>query len=178
MPALSAIVDEIAGGDDVALFAAQARQRLIVAHFALRQRDDRLQIKIDAVGIDRLVDQRDDVVAAQTARSGGRARCLLQLSVSPPSVTARRLSRHRQNALLLQRGGMARHRVRDLPHQFAQFTDLGGERIDRAARAVHGLLEASLHGAEPARNLAYLAAKVGGAARKVGDLVAEVAAVA
>ena len=90
----------------------------------------------------------------------------------------RRPSRRRQGTLLLQRGGMAGDRVGDLPHQAAQFADLGGDRIDRAARLVHGALDPAFHGDEPARHLAHLAGEVGGAARQIGDLVADIAAVA
>ena len=66
------VFDEIAGRDDVAFLGAQARQRFVVAHLALRQRDDRLQIEIDAVGVDRLADQIDDGVAAERAEAARR----------------------------------------------------------------------------------------------------------
>ena len=71
-----------------------------------------------------------------------------------------------------------RHGVGDLADQPAQFADLGGDRIGRAARAVHGRFDPAFHGVEPARHLGHLAGEVGGAARQIGDLVAEVAAVA
>ena len=81
-------------------------------------------------------------------------------------------------ALLLQRDGVAGDGVGDLAHQGAQFADFGGDRIGRAARAVHGFIDAAFHGAEPARNLRHLAGEVAGAARQIRDLVAEIAAVA
>ena len=127
-------------GDDVALLGAQPRQRLVVAHLALRQRDDRLQIKIDAVGVDRLADQVDDALAAQAAEAAAAHRVAFaqrQRAVGGrPALAAARRRRH--GALLLQHRGMAGDRFGELPHQPAQFADLGGDRIDRAARPVHG----------------------------------------
>ena len=73
---------------------------------------------------------------------------------------------------------MARDRVGELPHQAAQFVDLGGNRIDRAVHPVHGALDAAFHGGKAARHLGHLAREIGGAARQIGDLVADVAAVA
>ena len=69
-------------------------------------------------------------------------------------------------------------RIGDLPHQSAELADLGDERIDRAARPVHGRAHIAFHGVEPARDLGHLAGEVGGAARQIGDLATEVAAVA
>ena len=44
--------DEIGGRHDFALLRAQPRHRLVVADLALRQRHDRLQVEVDAVGVD------------------------------------------------------------------------------------------------------------------------------
>ena len=72
---------------------------------------------------------------------------------------------------------MGGDRLGDLAHQRAQFAHLGGERIDRNARPLDRLVDLGFHGVEPARDLAHLAREIGGAAREVGDLVAEGAAV-
>ena len=47
------------------------RQRLVEAHLALRQRDDRLQIKIDAVVVGGLGDQFADGLAAHALKTPG-----------------------------------------------------------------------------------------------------------
>ena len=51
-PARSRLRDEIGGQQHVAGLGAQPRHRLVVAHLALRQRHDRLQIEVDAIGVD------------------------------------------------------------------------------------------------------------------------------
>ena len=47
-----------AAGSDLAGLGAQPRHRLVVADLALRQRHDRLQIEVDAVGVDGAPDHR------------------------------------------------------------------------------------------------------------------------
>ena len=173
------IFDEVAGRNDVAFLGAQPRQRLVVAHLALRQRDDRLQIKIDTIGVDRLADQLADALAAQApeaARAGDRVGLAQrQRRIGTGRV---RSGVRRQRALSLQGGFMSGHGFGDLPHQGAQFADLGGDRLDHAAHAARTGFDAGFHGVEPAADLSDLAGEIAGAARQIGDLVAEVAAVA
>jgi hypothetical protein len=98
------VIDEVAGRDDVAFLGAQARQRLVVAHLALRQRDDWLQIKIDAVGVDRLADQFDDALAAHIAEAAAADRVAFaqrQRAVGIGRGNGRQHGRGRQGALLL-----------------------------------------------------------------------------
>ncbi len=60
----------------LAALVAQPRYRLVVAHLALRQRDDRLQIEIDTIGVDGLPDQRQRRFLARhrAGRRGGLRR--------------------------------------------------------------------------------------------------------
>ena len=137
--------------------------------------------KIDAVGVGRLADRFDDARAAQAAEAAAAHRVVFlerQRAGGFGRGRGDRLGRRRQSALLLQRGGVARDRVGDLAHQAAQFADLGGDRIDRAAHPVHAALDLVFHGGEPAPLFGHLAGEVGGAAREIRDLVAEIAAVA
>ena len=60
--------DEIGGRKDVALLRAQPRHRLVVAHLALRQCHDRLQVEVDAVGIDGRADRRQQLVLLADGR--------------------------------------------------------------------------------------------------------------
>ena len=62
-PAVFRIAEEIFRREQRAVLVAQPRQRLVVAHLALRQRDDRLEKEVDAVGLDRARDQRHDDLA-------------------------------------------------------------------------------------------------------------------
>ena len=80
--------------------------------------------------------------------------------------------------MLAQHRFMRGHRIGDLPDQTAQLADFERERIDRAARAADARFNAHLDRVDAARHFAYLTRQVGGAARQIGDLVAEVAAVA
>ncbi len=59
------ILDEIGGRNDVAGFGPQPRHRLVEAHLALRQRHNRLQVKIDPAGIDCAGNQLLDALAGQ-----------------------------------------------------------------------------------------------------------------
>ena len=68
---LSAMARKSAAGDDLAVLGAQPRHRLVVAHLALRQRHDRLQVEIDAVGVGRLADRGDDALRGSGRGSGG-----------------------------------------------------------------------------------------------------------
>ena len=56
--------------DDRPVFGAQARQRLVEAQFALRQADDRLQIEIDAVFLQRGADGFEQIGFAQRVEIG------------------------------------------------------------------------------------------------------------
>ena len=67
------IFDEIAGRDHFAALGFHPRHRLVIAHIALGQRDNGLQIKIDPAGIDGAADQSDDVLAVEPAESIDRA---------------------------------------------------------------------------------------------------------
>ena len=72
---------------------------------------------------------------------------------------------------------MSRNGLGNLFHQPAEFADFGGERIGAAART-RRRRHLDLHGIEAARNLGHLPRKIGGAARQIADLIAEVAAIA
>ena len=69
----------------IAGIRAQARQRLVVAHLALRQTDDRLQMNFDTPGLDRIADEllHGCVVDAHKgfgpARSRSCRRCILAI---------------------------------------------------------------------------------------------------
>ncbi len=80
--------------------------------------------------------------------------------------------------VVLQSSLVGGHGIGDLADQPAQFADLGGNRVEGAARAGHAALDTFLHGVQPARHLRHLTGEVAGAARQISDLVAEVAAVA
>ncbi len=64
-------LDEVGRGDDVVVAIADPRHCLIVAHLALRQRDHRLQMQVDAIGIDRVLDRSDN---ARVIDGGDRLR--------------------------------------------------------------------------------------------------------
>ena len=64
------IGQEIRRGDDFAVAGVEPRHRLIVAHLALRQGHDRLQIEIDPLRFDGAADQADDGVAVEPAEGG------------------------------------------------------------------------------------------------------------
>ena len=49
------------GVEQRAVVGAQPRERLVVAHLALRQRDDRLEVEVDPVGLDGARELRDDL---------------------------------------------------------------------------------------------------------------------
>ena len=66
--------EEVRRGDDFAVTGIEPRYRLVVAHLALRQRDDRLEIKVDPLVLDRAADQRDDGVAIEPGEGGDSAR--------------------------------------------------------------------------------------------------------
>jgi hypothetical protein len=60
-----------------AIRGAEPRERLVVADLALRQRDDRLQIEIDAAGIDRVADGARSFRRGCRVAAGRRAWALL-----------------------------------------------------------------------------------------------------
>ena len=60
-PAGVGAVEEVGRSVDLAVVGAQPRQRLVVAHLALRQRDDRLEIEVDPVGLDGARELRRDL---------------------------------------------------------------------------------------------------------------------
>ena len=63
---------EVARQDERAVLGAQPRHRFVIADLALRQRHDRLQIEIDAIVVDRALQDRCDLVGALALeRSGG-----------------------------------------------------------------------------------------------------------
>ena len=69
--------DEVGRQHHVAALGAQPRHRLVVAHLALRQRHDRLQIEVDAIGLDGAADGRQHLRAGALVglprRGGGVA---------------------------------------------------------------------------------------------------------
>ena len=73
------MLDEIGSRNDVAILGAKAGDRLVEAHLALRQRDDRLQVEIDAVGVDRAGDQLVDAVARQSHEAARNSALLRRL---------------------------------------------------------------------------------------------------
>ena len=75
-------VEELGRLQHGAIGGAQPGERLVVADLALRQRDDRLQIEIDAAGIDRVADGLDHFVAAVGGGGGfgGAGAALRRLS--------------------------------------------------------------------------------------------------
>ena len=60
-PPLVGRIEEIVRHQQRAVVGAQPRQRLVVAHLALRQRDDRLEIEIDPVGLDGARELRENL---------------------------------------------------------------------------------------------------------------------
>ena len=138
-------VDEIDGRKNVAVSASAAATRLVVAHLALRQRDDRLQVEIDAVIVDRLGDSSTmlsrvrppkrahggyGVAFAQRQRRlrlgrhpGGRH----SLPPAPAAPAARPAPATAASCAATVCG--------DLTHQAAELADFRGDRIDgRSAR--------------------------------------------
>ena len=73
---------------------------------------------------------------------------------------------------------VGRDRVGELLHQLAEFVDLADQRFGHLARAVHRGGDLALHPDDPPVEFGNLPADVGGGARKVGDLAADVEAVA
>ncbi len=172
-----------AGRHHVALLGAQARQRLVIAHLALRQRDDRLQIKIDAVAVDGRGDRRAHAFAADGAEhaagSGkGFGFAERQRSLGDRRRVQHRLRRLRHHALLLQDRLVAGNGLGQLLDHRTEFADLDRQRIDRATRAIDASAHVLVHVVEPPRHLGHLPRQIGGAARQVANLVAEMAAVA
>ena len=79
--------DEIGGLQHVAGLGAQPRHRLVVAHLALRQRHDRLQIEVDAIGVDGAPDHRKPFLV------GGVESALWRVSRLGPRSSARAAAR-------------------------------------------------------------------------------------
>ncbi len=194
--------------DQRAVVAAQPRQRLVVAHLALRQRDHRLEIKVDAVRLDRARDRCAAIVSTSRRRRPVqrrvRGRHGLDEIVAPDRTPPRwrglrrvdcagacrriggRRVRRRQGA---RRRGV-RHdafqhllvrgdAVRKLLHELAAVRRSRRRAARAAARALSLTVAISPSSAiEPSAEFGDLAADVGGAAREVGDVAADVGAVA
>ncbi len=96
-------VDEFAGRDDVAFFGAQARHCFVVAHLALRQRDDRLQIKVDAVGVGGPPDQIADAFTAHALEAHAATRRRRRFRSAPAARRPMTLSLRQARALACAR---------------------------------------------------------------------------
>ena len=193
--------DELLGGDQLVALVAQARHRLVEPHLALRQRHHRLQEYVDAVLVDRIAQRRQQL--GLVASIGGLNR-VGGLSLNRGHRPWRRCGKRRRGDRLLLQGGsqidlclwlgprdrggsrgvagqqilMGRHGGGELPDQSAQFVDLADDRLDAVGVGRIGRGDAALDGGKPAAELGHLASEVGGAPRQVGDLAADVAAVA
>ena len=197
-PARLGVAEEIVGREQRAVVRAQPHQRLVVAHLALRQRDDRLQEQVDAIGFDRARDLRHDrgvlqplemalmwrAASALRARQARRGRQLRAARPAAPRWRTRQAARRRGNARgrrvrdrVLQHLLVRGDRVGEFLHQVAKLADLGRQRLGCGARAVHRGRDLAFHRDEAAVELGHLAADVGGAAREVRDLAADVVAV-
>ncbi len=165
----------------LAACGAHPRERFIEADFALRQRHHRLEINIHAAGFDRLAD------------AGAHALGIERLEASPGgsrrSSFGRRDHRRGDGSRLAGcsgvRGGAAsqrrlmhRNRLGQLLYQKAQFADLRRDRIDRGVRTIDRALQLALGGGKAVLELGHLLGEVGGDTRQVGDLIADVIAVA
>ena len=155
-PAASAWLEEIVRREQRAVVVAQPRQRLVVAHLALRQRDDRLEdrgrrdwLRSRARAARRSPPApcpRNGPLGGRAARSGAPG------SAALGRVRRARPARRRERGARTPRAGARRRRVADRAfqhllvrrdrvgeflHQLAELVDLGGERLGGGARAVH-----------------------------------------
>ncbi len=192
-PPLSACGDEVGRVQHVAALGAQPRHRLVVAHLALRQRHDRLQVEVDPVGLDRVADvgqrfasgsaawreRRPRLGRAAAAPIGGRRggryrrRAAATLSANETGRRARRSARPAAGELVERRlcaATVSASCLTSVPSSPIS----AAERLGRRLRALStAALDRALHRGEAAAQLGDLARQVGGAARQVGDLVAD-----
>ena len=128
--------EEVGWHAAAAVLGAQPRQRFVVAHLALRQRHDRLQIEIDAVGRrSRCGRSRSCWRARRPTCCGGRGRAaLLPGTAAPPDRSGSSPARRRRlcrlaNLQLVHGDGFG-----ELPDQRAELAEFRGDRLG-AARA-------------------------------------------
>ena len=182
-----------AGRMSVPCVGAQPGHRFVIAHLALRQRQDRLQIEIDAIGIDRFADDGDDLLAALPLNG--------PLVLTVPDVAALAsaspaLRSPRGSAAACGRSDRLGQRRRAADASVASLTharrrsrpDSSPEcRVRRFPTAAdrHRVLTrrsrlpaSASNAATLRRQFADLAGEIGGSARQIGDLVADIAAVA
>jgi hypothetical protein len=119
---------EAGGLDHGVVGQPHAGERFVIAHLALGQRDDRLEIEFDAAGLDRLPHHGLDLILGLSAersvpdrnRARGGRHCV-------------RYGRGRFHARR-QRGFVHGDRLGEILHEFGQVADLPGERFDRGIR--------------------------------------------
>ena len=179
--------DEIGGLQDVAGLGAQPRHRLVVAHFPLRQRHDRLQIEVDAIGIDGAPDHRKPflvdavgVGAVGVSDDSGRdRRCGLRLGSRRWRGHRDRRRGHRRNDVLHQRRDRFDHRDRLLRQRLQRLCDLGRCDLGRCDLGRCDLAEPRLVGRHRFRELPHQRAELAdldrervdrGACPRLGDV--------
>ena len=161
----------------------QPRHRLVVADLALRQRHDRLQIEIDAVGLDGGAQERDDGFPVEAGercdRVPGRDRRRSGVGQDDRSRRRRlqRIDGRQRRAGARQRRIVGGDRFGELLDQARKFLDLRGQRLRRRQRLVEDGSDLRLHDVEPPPEFRELTRQVVAAAREVGDLVAHFGAV-
>ncbi len=155
---------------------AEARKRLVVAHLALRQRDDRLQIEVDAVLRDRLADDGGNLLLALALEGTGRRGRGRRGFRGSGGLRCRRFGlrlqsrRRRRNDRV-----MDRHQLGEILDEIGQFPDLAGE--GRGDRFQIGARR-SFQRRHAAAQRADLAGDVGGGARQFLEALGNLGAVA
>src|SRR6202040_371648 len=69
------IRQKVRGGDDLAVTGIEPGHRFVIAHLALRQRHDRLQVEIDPLAVDGAGHCGDDGVLIKASESRYRGQC-------------------------------------------------------------------------------------------------------
>ena len=148
--------EEIGRRDHLAAIRLEPRHRLVIAHLALRQRHDRLQVEIDPVGLDGAAQERDDCAPLKAGKDRDRVRCRhcrrgcrIRREDGGRRRRLQGIDRRQRRAGACQRRVVGGDRLGEFLDQAREFLDLGSQRLRRGQRLVEDGAELRLHDVEP-----------------------------